>query len=30
MKGTEKIKEASSILKNSDLDINFYGFVEGG
>ena len=29
MKGTEKIKEASSILKNSDLDINFYGFVEG-
>ena len=29
LKGTEQIKEASSIIKKSDLDINFYGFVEG-
>jgi glycerol-3-phosphate acyltransferase PlsX len=29
IKGTDTLKEAASIIKRSDIDINFYGFIEG-
>lgn len=29
LKGREEVKAAAELLKNSELDLNFYGFVEG-